>query len=93
MFPAAILQAPFYHKHFPKALNYGGIGIVIGHEITHGFDDKGRQFDHLGNIKQWWDLESFHRFRQRKQCIIDQYNRYVVDDVNIYLNGENTQVQ
>ncbi len=74
MFPAAILQPPFYHKHFPKALNYGGIGIVIGHEITHGFDDKGRQFDYLGNIKQWWDIESFREFKQRKKCIIGKHH-------------------
>ena len=70
MFPAGILQPPFYHKHFPKALNYGGIGVVIGHEITHGFDDKGRQFDDLGNINQWWDHESSVNFKRRKQCII-----------------------
>lgn len=75
VFPAAILQPPFYHKHFPKALNYGGIGVVIGHEITHGFDDKGRQFDHLGNIKQWWDLASFQKFRERKRCIIGQLGK------------------
>jgi len=91
VFPAAILQPPFYHKHLPKSVNYGGIGIVIGHEITHGFDDKGRQFDHVGNIKQWWDEESFDRFKERKKCIIDQYNQYLVEEVNIYLNGENTQ--
>ena len=73
MFPAGILQPPFYHKHFPKSLNYGGIGVVIGHEITHGFDDKGRQFDHIGNINQGWDHESSERFHNRAQCIIDQY--------------------
>ena len=55
MFPAGILQPPFYHKYFPKALNFGGIGVVIGHEITHGFDDKGKQFDEQGNINQWWE--------------------------------------
>ena len=70
VFPAGILQPPFYHKHFPKALNYGGIGVVIGHEITHGFDDKGRQFDDLGNINQWWDHQSSVNFKRRKQCII-----------------------
>lgn len=50
MFPAGILQPPFYHRYFPKSLNYGGIGVVIGHEITHGFDDKGRLFDKYGNL-------------------------------------------
>ena len=91
VFPAGILQPPFYHKHFPKSLNYGGIGVVIGHEITHGFDDKGRQFDHIGNINQWWDHESSERFHNRAQCIIDQYNNYKVEEVGIYLNGMNTQ--
>ena len=65
--------------------------MVIGHEITHGFDDKGRQFDHLGNINQWWDHESSERFHNRAQCIIDQYNNYKVEEVGIYLNGMNTQ--
>ena len=75
MFPAGILQPPFYHKHFPKALNYGGIGGVIGHEITLalGFDDKGRQFDDLGNINQWWDNDSSDNFHQRAQCIISEF--------------------
>ena len=68
MFPAGILQPPFYHKHFPKSLNYGGIGVVIGHEIIHGFDDKGRQFDHAGNINQWWDHESSERFHNKVVC-------------------------
>ncbi|TRY79276.1 hypothetical protein TCAL_06071 [Tigriopus californicus] len=91
MFPAGILQPPFYHKHFPKALNFGGIGVVIGHEITHGFDDKGRQFDRSGNIKQWWDHESSQNFQTRKQCMIDQYSSFQVDSVDMKLNGGNTQ--
>ncbi len=78
MFPAGILQPPFYHKDFPKALNYGGIGAVIGHEITHGFDDKGRQFDSLGNINQWWDHESSRNFQERKQCMISKLEFVVV---------------
>ena len=65
--------------------------MVIGHEITHGFDDKGRQFDHVGNINQWWDHESSEKFHNKAQCIIDQYNNYKVEEVGIYLNGLNTQ--
>lgn len=70
MFPAGILQPPFYHKHFPKALNFGGIGVVIGHEITHGFDDKGRLFDQHGNLDYWWKEPSVLEFHTRAQCII-----------------------
>ena len=74
VFPAGILQPPFYHKFFPKSLNFGGIGVVIGHEITHGFDDKGRQFDHIGNINQWWDHISSVKFQEKAQCIIGKLN-------------------
>merc|ERR1719361_1397976 len=91
MFPAAILQPPFYHKFFPRSLNFGGIGVVIGHEITHGFDDKGRQFDQHGNIDPWWDSSSLQKFQNKAQCIIDQYGNYKVDEVDVYLNGINTQ--
>ncbi|CAG5129048.1 unnamed protein product, partial [Candidula unifasciata] len=63
MFPAAILQPPFYSKDYPKSLNYGGIGMVIGHEITHGFDDRGRQYDKNGILVQWWDDEVIKRFK------------------------------
>ncbi|CAG9759483.1 unnamed protein product [Ceutorhynchus assimilis] len=91
VFPAGILQPLFYSQHFPKSLNYGGIGVVIGHEITHGFDDKGRQFDKYGNMMQWWNNATIRAFRERTQCIIDQYSRYKIDEVGLYVNGRMTQ--
>jgi len=91
VFPAGILQPLFYSSQFPKSLNYGGIGVVIGHEITHGFDDKGRQFDKDGNLKQWWNNATVQAFRQRTQCIIDQYSAYKLEDVGLNINGRMTQ--
>ncbi|KAK9890169.1 hypothetical protein WA026_008973 [Henosepilachna vigintioctopunctata] len=91
MFPAGILQPPFYHKHFPKALNFGGIGVVIGHEITHGFDDKGRLFDQNGNLDYWWKEPSVLEFHTRAQCMIDQYGAYMLPEVNARVNGYLTQ--
>ncbi|KAJ6219511.1 hypothetical protein RDWZM_005323 [Blomia tropicalis] len=91
VFPAGILQPLFYSHYFPKSLNYGGIGVVIGHEITHGFDDRGRQFDKNGNMKQWWNNATIKRFRTRAQCIIDQYSSYVLEDINTNVNGRMTQ--
>ncbi|XP_063928454.1 neprilysin-4 isoform X2 [Zophobas morio] len=91
IFPAGILQPPFYHKHFPKSLNFGGIGVVIGHEITHGFDDKGRLFDQYGNLQQWWKEDSIYNFHQRAKCMIDQYNSYIIPDVDTYMDGFITQ--
>ncbi|KAH8384050.1 hypothetical protein KR009_011870 [Drosophila setifemur] len=91
MFPAGILQPPFYHRHFPKSLNFGGIGVVIGHELTHGFDDKGRLFDRNGNIHKWWTDSAIRGFDERARCIIAQYSNYTVDEVGIVLNGESTQ--
>ncbi|XP_047995531.1 neprilysin-4-like [Leguminivora glycinivorella] len=91
MFPAGILQPPFYHRHFPRSLNYGGIGVVIGHELTHGFDDKGRLFDCNGNLHRWWSDSAIEAFHRRAQCLIDQYGRYVVPEVNMKLDGVNTQ--
>lgn len=70
VFPAGILQPPFYHRFFPRSLNYGGIGVVIGHEITHGFDDKGRLFDKDGNLHRWWKDEAIDGFHRRAQCLI-----------------------
>lgn len=91
MFPAGILQPPFYQRHFPRSLNYGGIGVVIGHEITHGFDDKGRLFDKEGNLQRWWRQQAIQEFHDRAQCLIDQYNTYIVPEVNMQVDGINTQ--
>lgn len=76
MFPAGILQPPFYHAYFPRSLNYGGIGVVIGHEITHGFDDKGRLFDKDGNFHRWWKDEAIEKFHRRAQCLIGKINNH-----------------
>ncbi|XP_029169293.1 neprilysin-4-like isoform X2 [Nylanderia fulva] len=91
MFPAGILQPPFYHRFFPRSLNYGGIGVVIGHEITHGFDDKGRLFDKDGNLHRWWKDEAIDGFHRRAQCLIDQYAHYTVTEVEMQIDGINTQ--
>ncbi|XP_029035681.1 neprilysin-4-like isoform X2 [Osmia bicornis bicornis] len=91
MFPAGILQPPFYHRYFPRSLNYGGIGVVIGHEITHGFDDKGRLFDKDGNLHRWWKDEAIYGFHERAQCLIDQYSHYTVSEVGMQIDGINTQ--
>ncbi|ETN79145.1 peptidase family M13 [Necator americanus] len=90
-FPAAILQAPFFHHTFPRALNYGGIGAVIGHEITHGFDDEGRQFDSVGNLREWWDPEVKKKFQERAQCIINQYGKIEVPGTGFKISGKLTQ--
>ncbi|CAF4761568.1 unnamed protein product, partial [Rotaria socialis] len=90
-FPAGILQMPYFNKDAPKYLNYGGIGMVIGHEITHGFDDDGRQYDQDGNRIPWWSNDTISQFNQRKQCIIDQYSNYTVAQIHKNINGEQTQ--
>ena len=88
-FPAGILQPPFYSAKADAAVNYGGAGAVIGHELTHGFDDQGRQFDARGNLKDWWTPADAKAFEQRAQCFVDQYSSYTaVDDVK--LNGKLT---
>lgn len=91
MFPAGILQPPFYHRFFPKSLNFGGIGVVIGHELTHGFDDKGRLFDHDGNLHRWWSDTAIDGFHERAKCLIDQYGNYTVSEVGIPIDGAGTQ--
>jgi endothelin-converting enzyme/putative endopeptidase len=93
-FPAGILQPPFFDKRMDDAINFGAIGAVIGHELTHGFDDQGRQFDAEGNLNDWWTAADAREFDKRTQCLVDQYSSYVaVDDVHVngkLTLGENT---
>jgi endothelin-converting enzyme/putative endopeptidase len=88
-FPAGILQPPFFDRRADDAVNLGGIGAVIGHELTHGFDDQGRHFDAKGNLRDWWTAKDSEAFEARAQCFVDQYSKYApVDDV--HLNGKLT---
>ncbi|MDB5949393.1 MAG: peptidase, partial [Massilia sp.] len=83
-FPAGVLQPPLYDARMDDAPNYGNTGATIGHELTHAFDDEGRQFDAKGNLKDWWTKKDAGEFTQRAQCIVDQYAQYtIVDDIKI----------
>ena len=92
-FPAAILQPPFFNPDADDAVNYGGIGVVIGHEMTHGFDDQGRNYDKDGNISAWWTKEDEEKFNERAKVLVDQYDKIVVLDTlhadGSYTLGEN----
>uniref|UniRef100_A0AAZ3PR03 Neprilysin n=1 Tax=Oncorhynchus tshawytscha TaxID=74940 RepID=A0AAZ3PR03_ONCTS len=91
VFPAGILQPPFFGKGQTKSLNFGGIGMVIGHEITHGFDDNGRNYDKDGDLKEWWTPSSTQNFVNLSKCIVDQYGSFSWDLANgLNLNGNNT---
>lgn len=90
VFPAGILQPPFYFQHGDDAVNYGGIGFVIGHEITHGFDDQGSQYDKDGNLKNWWTEDDRKQYETRANKIVEQYNNYVVLD-SVHVNGQLTE--
>jgi putative endopeptidase len=88
-FPAGILQPPFYSNKIDDAVNYGGIGAVIGHELTHGFDDEGRQFDAQGNLRDWWTPADAKAFEDRAECFVKEYSSFIaVGDV--HLNGKLT---
>ncbi|RPE26842.1 putative endopeptidase [Acinetobacter sp. BIGb0102] len=89
VFPAAILQPPFFNIDADDAVNYGGIGSVIGHEISHGFDDQGSQFDELGNMRNWWTAQDHKRFKAKTQALIAQYNAYE-PIAGYHVNGELT---
>ena len=88
-FPAGILQPPFFYMDADDAVNYGGIGVVIGHEMTHGFDDQGRQYDKDGNLKDWWTAEDAKQFNLRADKLADQYSSIIVMDT-VHANGRFT---
>jgi putative endopeptidase len=90
VFPAGILQPPFFYANADDAINYGGIGAVIGHEMTHGFDDQGRQFDAVGNLRDWWTPQSAAEFKKRSQAVVNQYSEYEPLP-GLHVNGELTQ--
>ncbi|MEO5683972.1 MAG: M13 family metallopeptidase [Chitinophagaceae bacterium] len=89
VFPAAILQPPYFDNNADDALNYGGIGMVIGHEITHAFDDQGAQFDVNGNVKSWWTKDDYTKFKAKTQNVIDIYNTFTVLDT-VHVKGAMT---
>lgn len=89
MFPAGILQGVYFDDNRPKYLNYGSIGFIMGHEMTHGFDDRGRQFDKSGNLVNWWDEETAKQYLIRAQCIIDQYANYTVREIREHVSFQN----
>ncbi len=88
-FPAGILQPPFFDRNADDAVNFGGIGAVIGHEMTHGFDDQGRKYDARGNGQDWWTPDDTREFEKRAQCLVEEYSGFTaVGDVK--LNGKLT---
>jgi putative endopeptidase len=87
VFPAGILQPPFYNPNADDAVNYGGIGAVIGHEISHGFDDQGSKFDGKGNLHEWWTSEDRKNFTERGDCVVNQFNGYEVEP-GLHQNGK-----
>jgi putative endopeptidase len=89
VFPAGILQPPFFNLYADDAINYGGIGLVIGHEMTHGFDNMGRQFDKDGNLRDWWTPADVKSFEAHTQILVDEYNQFEVLD-SVFVNGKLT---
>ena len=88
-FPAGILQPAFYDRTASDSTNYGHIGSIMGHELTHGFDDEGRKFDAQGNLKDWWTAEDSKQFEQRTDCVVNEYNGFVAVD-DLHVNGKLT---
>ncbi len=86
VFPAGILQPPAFDLHATDAVNYGAIGVVIGHEISHGFDDQGAQYDARGRLANWWTAEDLKKFQERGQCVVDQFEGYLIEP-GIHHNG------
>ena len=91
VFPAGILQPPFFDPNADDAVNYGAMGAVIGHEMTHGFDDEGRQFDPQGNLRDWWTAEDAAKYDAQAKLVVDQFNSYTVVDSATHVNGKLTE--
>ena len=89
VFPAGILQPPFFYTDADDAVNYGAIGVVIGHEMTHGFDDQGRLYDKVGNLHEWWTKDDAAKFEKQTKVLIDQYDNYKILD-SLHVNGKLT---
>ena len=89
VFPAGILQPPFFDKTMDDGVNFGGIGVVIGHELTHGFDDQGRKYDPQGNLRDWWTEQDGKEFETRASCVANEYSNFVAID-DLKLNGRLT---
>jgi endothelin-converting enzyme/putative endopeptidase len=87
VFPAGILQPPYFDMNAVDAVNYGAIGVVIGHEISHGFDDEGAQFDYLGRYRNWWTDADFKNFQERGACVVDQFDHYFIEE-GVHHNGK-----
>ncbi len=87
VFPAGILRPPAFDMHAADAVNYGAIGVVIGHEVSHGFDDQGAQFDATGKLKNWWTADDLKRFHEKTQCVVDQFDSYFIEP-GIHHNGK-----
>lgn len=85
-----MLQGHFYHPERPAYLNYGAIGSIIAHEITHAFDNRGSEYDANGNFRSWWNLETKKSFSIRSQCFIEQYESIMDSQINVTLNGKST---
>jgi len=90
VFPAGILQQPFFNNTYPQEMNIGGIGMVMGHELTHGFDNQGRLYDGYGRLVNWWQPQTSKLFDQKVQCVIDQYSKWEPLP-GVYINGQLTQ--
>lgn len=88
VFPAGILQPPFFSEKYDVGLNYGGIGTIIGHEITHGFDDEGCKYDAKGNLNNWWSKDDYNKYKEKTELIKEQFNKFRIE--NEFINGELT---
>lgn len=87
-FPSGILQDPFFNADNPRYSNYAGIGVIVGHEISHGFDDQGRQYSQDGSFSDWWHSETKKKFLEKAQCIVEQYSNYTEEDVDLKVSGK-----